>query len=136
MSDRPPEDLVPEDDEQEDEDQEDYDLEEDGELEDAEGDDFLKSIIDKAHARQAGKRQRSTRDEVLELSIFVIDYAATYSPVTIRQLYYQASVKGLVEKTEAGYAKVQRRVLELRRPGARVSGRPHAAGGIGEAKGY
>ena len=50
---------------------------------------------------------------------FLIDYASQHAPVTVRQLYYQAEVAGLpgIEKTEAGYAKIQHQVLELRRQG-------------------
>jgi hypothetical protein len=38
-------------------------------------------------------------------------------PCTVRQVFYQATVRGLVEKTEAGYAKVQRQLVDLRRAG-------------------
>jgi hypothetical protein len=38
-------------------------------------------------------------------------------PCTVRQAFYQATVRGLVEKTEAGYAKVQRQLVDLRRAG-------------------
>jgi hypothetical protein len=39
-------------------------------------------------------------------------------PCTVRQVFYQATVRDLVEKTEAGYAKVQRMLADLRRDGA------------------
>lgn len=38
-------------------------------------------------------------------------------PATVRQVFYQATVQGVVEKTEGGYAKVQRQLLRLRRDG-------------------
>jgi len=38
-------------------------------------------------------------------------------PMTVRQIYYQATVHGFVDKTEAGYSKVQRLLVELRRAG-------------------
>jgi hypothetical protein len=40
-------------------------------------------------------------------------------PVTVRQLYYRAEVAGVpgIDKTEDGYNKVQRQVLDLRRAG-------------------
>jgi hypothetical protein len=39
--------------------------------------------------------------------------------VTVRQLYYQAEVHGApgIDKTESGYDKIQRQVLDLRRAG-------------------
>jgi hypothetical protein len=36
---------------------------------------------------------------------------------TVRQSFYQATLRGLVEKTEAGYKKVQRMLVTLRRDG-------------------
>ena len=38
-------------------------------------------------------------------------------PCSVRQVYYQATVHGVVEKTEAGYDKVQRGLVDLRRSG-------------------
>ena len=38
-------------------------------------------------------------------------------PATVRQSYYQATLHGIVAKTEAGYKKVQRMVVKLRRDG-------------------
>jgi hypothetical protein len=35
-------------------------------------------------------------------------------PCTVRQVFYQATVLGIVEKSEAGYAKVQRQLVDLR----------------------
>jgi hypothetical protein len=43
--------------------------------------------------------------------------AEEMQPCTVRQVYYQATVRGIVEKTEAGYAKVQRLLAGLRRDG-------------------
>ncbi|MBK0400636.1 hypothetical protein H0I76_15665 [Limibaculum sp. M0105] len=50
---------------------------------------------------------------------FLVGYAAKHRPVTVRQLFYAATVYGIpgIEKTEAGYAKVQAHVLALRRDG-------------------
>jgi hypothetical protein len=42
---------------------------------------------------------------------------AEMQPMTVRQVFYQASVRGLVDKSEAGYARVQRALVELRRSG-------------------
>ena len=38
-------------------------------------------------------------------------------PMTVRQVFYQATVRGIVEKTEAGYAKVQTDLVLMRRAG-------------------
>jgi len=38
-------------------------------------------------------------------------------PCTVRQVFYQCSVAGLVEKEESGYRKVQRELLRMRRQG-------------------
>jgi hypothetical protein len=46
--------------------------------------------------------------------------AIVYSmkPMTVRQVFYQATVRGIVEKSEAGYAKVQTDLVHMRRSGA------------------
>lgn len=65
------------------------------------------------------KRRRATADEMEERAQFLIDYAKRHRPVTVRQLFYAATVAGIpgVDKTEAGYNKVQVQVLALRREG-------------------
>ncbi|MFD1156963.1 hypothetical protein [Roseovarius aestuarii] len=65
------------------------------------------------------KRHRATKEEMAERANFLIAYAKTHSPVTVRQLFYAATVANLpgIEKTEAGYCKVQAQVLNLRRSG-------------------
>src|SRR3954454_4102214 len=60
---------------------------------------------------RASKAQMETRAEAL------IEIAEEMQPCTVRQAFYQATVRGLVEKTEAGYAKVQRLLADLRRAG-------------------
>lgn len=68
-----------------------------------------------AACRTSGKRanrlQMAAREEAL------IRIVAEVKPCTVRQVYYQATVHGVVEKTEAGYDKVQRALVELRRTG-------------------
>src|SRR5258705_3477332 len=70
-------------------------------------------------ASPANGRRRATREEMEERARFLIDYAVQHVPVTVRQLYYQAEVHGApgIDKTEAGYDRVQRQVLDLRRAG-------------------
>lgn len=70
-------------------------------------------------AYQAGqiKRHRATRSEMEARAQFLVSYAVEHSPVAVRQLFYAATVAGLIEKSELGYGKVQAQVLKLRREG-------------------
>lgn len=63
------------------------------------------------------KRHRATRAEIGQRrdGLFVI--AEAMKPMTVRQVFYQATVRGLVEKSEAGYAKVQTDLVLMRRAG-------------------
>lgn len=65
------------------------------------------------------KRRRATQDEMEERAQFLIDYAGRHGPVTVRQLFYAATVASVpgIDKDEAGYGKVQVQVLDLRRAG-------------------
>ena len=47
-----------------------------------------------------------------------MEIVAAQHPMSVRQVYYQATVQRLVEKTEAGYAKVQTDLVQMRRAGA------------------
>lgn len=38
-------------------------------------------------------------------------------PMTVRQVFYQATVRGIVDKSESGYVKVQRDLVDMRRNG-------------------
>jgi hypothetical protein len=63
------------------------------------------------------KRVRSTKAEVearREALLAIIDAG---KPMTVRQVFYQATVRGLVEKAETGYAKVQTDLTLMRRDG-------------------
>jgi hypothetical protein len=42
---------------------------------------------------------------------------AEQQPMTVRQVFYQATVRGVIEKTEGGYAKVQNLLADMRRAG-------------------
>ena len=61
------------------------------------------------------KRRRSTRVEQIQ---FLRDLLATVNamepPMTVRQVFYQATVRGVIDKTEAGYKRVQRGLVWLR----------------------
>jgi len=64
-------------------------------------------------------RLRATKAEIKKRERFLIDYATEHSPVTVRQLFYAATVAGLVgiDKNENGYRKIQNQVLKLRQSG-------------------
>ena len=64
------------------------------------------------------KRHRATRAELEERRDALFDIVADMRPMTVRQVFYQATVRGIVEKTENGYAKVQTDLAEMRRDGA------------------
>ena len=65
------------------------------------------------------KRHRASQAEMVERAEFLIGYAMKHSPVTVRQLFYAATVVNLpgIDKTEQGYGKVQAQALKLRREG-------------------
>ena len=63
------------------------------------------------------KRKRSTQAELAHLDDRLVELANEHGPITVRGLYYRATVLGLVAKTEHGYEQVARRVLFLRRSG-------------------
>ncbi|MCP4408797.1 MAG: hypothetical protein GY807_13740 [Gammaproteobacteria bacterium] len=58
-----------------------------------------------------------TADEKVQLISDLIVIVHAQQPMTVRQVFYRATVKGLVEKTEAGYSKIQRLLVEMRRSG-------------------
>jgi hypothetical protein len=63
------------------------------------------------------KRQRATKAEVEARREALLDIIEAGRPMTVRQVFYQATVSGLVEKAESGYAKVQTDLTIMRRAG-------------------
>jgi len=63
------------------------------------------------------KRARSTKIEVEGRRAALYDIVAAMHPMTVRQVYYQATVRGIVDKTEAACAKVQTDLVLMRRAG-------------------
>ena len=45
------------------------------------------------------------------------EIVAEQQPMTVRQVFYRATVRGIGEKTEDGYSKVQRMLADMRRDG-------------------
>ena len=80
------------------------------------GDDaeFLAPSSRKLHGRPRGRLgavATAIREAVLD------DLTARYDRMTVRQAFYALEVAGVVEKTEAGYYKVQKQLLAMRREG-------------------
>jgi hypothetical protein len=63
------------------------------------------------------RRIRSTKAEVEARREALLDIIEAGRPMTVRQVFYQATVRGLVEKAESGYAKVQNDLTLMRRSG-------------------
>src|SRR5690348_4437087 len=63
------------------------------------------------------KRHRSTKAEVEHRRDNLYAIVKAMRPMTVRQAFYQATVQGLVEKSEAGYNKVQTDLVLMRRAG-------------------
>src|SRR5215216_802081 len=70
------------------------------------------------------KRKRRTKAEIEALDGALCEIVYQYSPVTVRQVFYQAVNRGLVPKDETkGYRVVQRRLVALRESGEIAYGR-------------
>jgi len=64
------------------------------------------------------KRQRRSKAELEALDGALAEIVSEIEPATVRQVFYQAVVRGLAPKDEArGYKLVQRRLLKLRESG-------------------
>jgi hypothetical protein len=63
------------------------------------------------------RRHRATKAEVEQRRQRLLEIIGQLKPMTVRQAFYQASVRGIVDKSEAGYNKVQTDLVEMRRAG-------------------
>jgi hypothetical protein len=63
------------------------------------------------------KRYRATKAEVDERRDGLFAIVSAMKPATVRQVFYQAAVRGIVEKSEAGYTKVQTDLVQMRQAG-------------------
>jgi hypothetical protein len=68
------------------------------------------------------KRNRATQWEVEQRRKQLFFTVAAMKPMTVRQVFYRATVEGIVEKTENGYDKVQNDLVHLRRYGVLLAG--------------
>jgi hypothetical protein len=63
------------------------------------------------------KRDRATKAETEQRRENLLNIVQAMRPMTVRQVFYQASVRGIVEKSESGYTKVQTDLVQMRRAG-------------------
>lgn len=63
------------------------------------------------------KSGRATKSDVSDRRIALREIVAAMRPMTVRQVFYQATVRGVVEKTEKGYSKVKTDLAIMRRSG-------------------
>ena len=63
------------------------------------------------------KRRRATKAEMEDRRRALYAIVEAMRPMTVRQTFYQATVRGLIDKTEAGYTKVQTDLALMRREG-------------------
>src|SRR4051794_2538414 len=63
------------------------------------------------------KRPRATKAEVERRRESLFDIVEAMKPMTVRQVFYQATVRAIVEKSEAGYKKVQNDLVLMRKAG-------------------
>src|SRR5260370_38935944 len=63
------------------------------------------------------KRHRATKADVEQRRDSLLAIVKAMRPMTVRQVFYQATVRGIVEKSEAGYTKVQTDLVQMRRAG-------------------
>jgi hypothetical protein len=61
------------------------------------------------------KRNRASKSAVANRRSALLAIVEEMKPMTVRQVFYQATVRGLVEKSESGYAKVQTDLVQMRR---------------------
>lgn len=60
---------------------------------------------------------RATKEAVIGRRQHLYNIVAAMKPMTVRQVFYQATVRNVVEKSEAGYNKVQTDLVQMRRAG-------------------
>ena len=63
------------------------------------------------------RRTRATKAEMLARRATIAEIINLIQPCSVRQAFYQAEVRTLVEKAESGYDKVQRAIVWLRQNG-------------------
>lgn len=75
----------------------------------------LATLVGKRLISIEGYRGRATSEEMEALQDALYAIVEEQQPMTVRQVFYQATVRGLVEKEETGYDKVQTVLAKMRR---------------------
>jgi hypothetical protein len=70
-----------------------------------------------AGLKHTGKRKVRSAKETVQMEEAVEDILYRYHPQTVRQLFYQLTVRGLVEKSENGYRQVEALTVSMRKGG-------------------
>lgn len=76
-----------------------------------------RAITSTAFSPRGIKRVRATRADMRARWLALHDIIAAMRPMTVRQVFYQATVHGIIDKTEQGYAKVKTDLANMRRAG-------------------
>ena len=63
------------------------------------------------------KRHRVTKTGLVDRRAALLEIVRNAQPATVRQIFYLASVRGIVAKDEGGYSRVQIDLVEMRRSG-------------------
>jgi hypothetical protein len=80
--------------------------------------DDLVSALPRSYRASPTRGGRRTKAAMAELRDGLLEIVAADQPMTVRQVFYQAVVAGLIEKTEAEYnSTVVRLLLQMRRAG-------------------
>jgi hypothetical protein len=75
-------------------------------------------MIERAvYGTSAVSRPRRTKAELAQLHAAILTVCEDDHPLSVRGVFYRVMSAGVVEKSEKGYAAVQREVLQLRRSG-------------------
>jgi hypothetical protein len=73
--------------------------------------------VNAAYVASPIKRHRASKSEIERRRESLYEIVAAMEPMTVRQVFYQASVRGIVDKSESGYDKVQIDLVQMRRAG-------------------
>ena len=74
------------------------------------------------------KRNRATKHEMICRHADLLAIVDQMKPMTVRQVFYQATVRNIIEKSESGYNKVQTDLVQhaqVRRAAVRLARRQH-----------
>jgi hypothetical protein len=75
----------------------------------------MQRLYQASHTKRS--RIRATKAQVAHRREQILNIVAEMQPMTVRQVFYQATVRNLVDKTEAGYTKVQTDLVLMRKSG-------------------